>query len=94
MNNDAPVATTKVDPAYPPDLLRDRVEGTVVLYAIIHADGTISDIRVLSGVDERLNANAVKALGRWKFTPGSKHGEAIDLEAVVQIPFRATRSPF
>jgi len=90
----APVATVKVDPAYPADLLRDRVEGTVVLYAIIRADGTISDIRVLSGVDDRLNANAIKALGRWKFRPGSKHGEAIDLEAVVQIPFRATKNPF
>ena len=90
----APVATTKVDPAYPPDLLRDRVEGTVVLYAVIRADGTISDIRVLRGLEERLDANAVKALGRWKFTPGSKHGAAIDLEAVVQVPFRARRTQF
>ena len=90
----APIATIKVDPAYPPDLLRDRVEGTVVLYAIIHADGSISDIRVLSSVHERLDANAIKALGHWKFTPGSKHGTAVDLEAVVRIPFHARRSQF
>lgn len=87
----APVATNKVDPAYPADLLRDRVEGTVVLYAIIRADGTISDIRVLNSVHEKLDANAIKALQRWKFMPGSKHGVPIDLEAVVQIPFRAKR---
>lgn len=85
----APIATTKVDPAYPADMLRDRVEGTVVLYAIIHADGTISDIRVLNSVHEKLDASAIRALQRWKFTPGSKHGVPVDLEAVVQVPFRA-----
>ena len=31
----APEATYKVDPAYPPDVLRDHVEGTVTLYAVI-----------------------------------------------------------
>ena len=90
----APVPTTKVDPAYPPDLLRDRVEGTVVLYAIIRADGTITDIRVLNSVQERLDASAIKALGGWKFTPGTKHGTAVDLEAIVKIPFHARRMQF
>ncbi len=37
----APVAMTKVDPAYPPDVLRDHVEGTVTLYAVIRTDGTV-----------------------------------------------------
>ncbi|HVY92938.1 MAG TPA: hypothetical protein VHA14_09325, partial [Bryobacteraceae bacterium] len=40
----APVAMTKVDPAYPADLMRDGVEGTVILYAIIHKDGTVGDV--------------------------------------------------
>ncbi len=84
----APVATTKVDPAYPPDVLRDRVEGTVTLYAVIHMDGTVSNIRVLDSLDSRLDQNAVHALSGWHFRPGTKNGEPVDIEAVVQIPFR------
>ncbi len=84
----APVATTKVDPAYPADVLRDRIEGTVTLYAVIRTDGTVGDIKVLSGVDDRLDANAVHAFYSWHFRPGMKNGEPIPIEAVVQIPFR------
>ena len=84
----APVATTKVDPAYPPDVLRDRVEGTVTLYAVIRADGTVDDVRVLDSLDSRLDENAVRALSHWHFRPGTKNGEPVALEAVVQIPFR------
>jgi TonB family protein len=90
----APVAMTKVDPAYPAELIRERVEGTVVLYAIIHKDGTVGEVRVLHSVQGRLDESARTALARWKFRPGTKNGQAVDLEAVVQIPFRAVRMPF
>ena len=84
----APEATYKVDPAYPPDVLRDHVEGTVTLYAVIEPDGSVNGIRVLDSLDSRLDDNAVKALARWRFRPGSKNGEPVAVEAVVQIPFR------
>jgi TonB family protein len=90
----APEAIKKVDPAYPQDLVHDRVEGTVVLYAVIHADGSVGDVRVLEGVDERLNENARKALAQWKFRPGTKDGVPVDVEAVVRVPFRVKRSEF
>ena len=73
----APVATTKVDPAYPPDVLRDHVEGTVTLYAVIRIDGTVDDIKVLDSLDSRLDENAVRALARWHFRPGTKNGEPV-----------------
>jgi len=84
----APVATTKVDPAYPPDVLRDRIEGTVTLYAVIGTDGRVDDIKVLESLDSRLDANAIHALYSWRFRPGMKNGEPVAIEAVVQIPFR------
>ncbi len=84
----APVALSKVDPAYPADAMRDNVEGTVTLYAVIHADGTVSGIKVLGSVDPRLDQAAERALARWQFRPGTKAGEPVELEAVVMIPFR------
>jgi TonB family protein len=85
----APVATVKVDPAYPEALREEGKEGVVVLYAVIRANGTVSDVRVLRSLNDRLDANARAALLRWHFQPGTKHGNAVDLEAVVQIPFKA-----
>jgi TonB family protein len=84
----APVAISKVDPAYPAEAMRDNVEGTVTLYALIHADGTVSGIKVLNSVDPRLDEAAVHALSRWQFRPGTKNGDPVELEAVVLIPFR------
>ncbi len=87
----APVVVTKVDPAYPPDVLRDHVEGTVTLYAVIRTDGSVADIRVLDSLDDRLDQNAMHALSLWHFRPGIKNGEPVAVEAVVQIPFRMKR---
>lgn len=91
-NLSQPMATKKVDPAYPLQLMRENVAGTVILYAVIHADGTVGDVRVLRGVDERLDRFASDAVAQWKFQPAMKNGTAVDVEATFQIPFRPTRA--
>jgi TonB family protein len=83
----APVARRKVDPGYDPDAVRERLEGVVVLYAIIRHDGTVGSVKVLRGFDPRLDENAVRALERWQFDPARRNGTPVDLEAVVHIPF-------
>ncbi len=90
----APVATFKVDPAYPAELLREHLEGTVTLYAVIRADGSVTAVRVLHGIDTRLDESARLALAQWHFTPARKNGATVALEAVVQIPFRSRKLPF
>ena len=90
----APEAITKVDPAYPQDLMLDRVEGTVILYAVIHADGSVGEVKVLEGFDDRLNENARKALEQWRFRPGTKDGLPVDIEAIVRVPFKVPRRAF
>jgi TonB family protein len=87
-----PVAMEKSDPGYPLELIRANVHGMVTLYAVIHADGKVGEIRVLNSPDERLDAYAAKALARWKFVPAERAGKAVALEAVVEIPFRVRRN--
>src|SRR5438046_9222041 len=72
--------------------MRRNVQGTVTLYAIIRSDGSVGDVRVLQGVDDRLDAYARAALTHWRFQPATKNGNAVDLEAVVAIPFRVSRT--
>jgi TonB family protein len=86
-----PMATRKVDPAYPAQLMRENVHGTVILYAVIHADGSVANIRVLRGADERLDRFAAEAVSQWKFEPATKKGTPVDVEATFQIPFRPAR---
>jgi TonB family protein len=86
-----PAATKKVDPAYPTQLMQQNVAGTVILYAIIHADGTVGSVRVLRGVDDRLDQYASQAIAQWKFQPATKNGAPVDVEATFQIPFKPGR---
>jgi TonB family protein len=87
----APVAEKKVDPAYPTELMRQNVAGTVTLAAVIHSDGSVDGVHVLSSADDRLNEYARSALVRWHFRPATKNGNPVDLQAVVTIPFRPVR---
>jgi TonB family protein len=88
----APVPTEKTDPGYPLELMRTNVHGMVTLYAVIHSDGRVGDIRVLNSPDERLDAYAASALARWKFLPAERAGKPVALEAVVVIPFRVRKT--
>jgi TonB family protein len=86
-----PAATRKVDPAYPLQLMRENVAGTVILHAILHADGTVGNVRVLRGIDDRLDRFASEAVAQWQFQPATKNGSPVDVEATFQIPFRPAR---
>jgi TonB family protein len=84
-----PVPMEKSDPGYPLELMRTNVHGQVTLYAVIHSDGKVGDIRVLSSPDDRLDHYATSALSHWKFAPAEKDGKPVAIEAVVVIPFKA-----
>lgn len=83
----SPVPLRKVDPKYPPTLVAERVEGEVVLYGVIAADGSVGQIQVVRGVDDQLDENAKNALAQWKFKPATKAGEPIAVEVIAHIPF-------
>jgi TonB family protein len=83
-----PVPLRKVDPKYPPALVSARVQGDVILYAIIRKDGSVDSIQLVKGIEPRLDQNAMEALARWKFRPAARRGDPVELEAVVTIPFR------
>ena len=83
----APVPVRKVDPKYPQSAIKQRIDGEVILYAIIRKDGHVDSIQLVRGVDPLLDQNAMEALARWQFRPASREGQPVDLEAVIHIPF-------
>jgi TonB family protein len=82
-----PVPVEKADPKYPPELIKAHVKGEVVLYAIVRTDGSVDSIQVVRGLDPQLDRNAIEALERWKFRPGTRAGAPADFESVIYVPF-------
>jgi TonB family protein len=89
-----PLAHRKVDPKYFSEAVDERKEGTVQLFCVIGKDGTVSNIEMLKGFDPRLDASAREALAKWEFYPAMRQNEPVEVEVVVEIPFRvAPRLP-
>jgi TonB family protein len=84
----APVPHRKVDPKYIAQAAEERVEGKVQLLCVIRRTGDVDHIELVRGIDDRLNQSAMEALAKWKFTPASRGGEPVDVDVLVEIPFR------
>lgn len=84
-----PVPLRKVDPKYPPSLMSAKIQGDVILYAIIRRDGSVDSIEIVQSVDPRLDQNAMEALSRWRFQAARREGRNVELATIVRIPFRA-----
>ncbi|MGO9087200.1 MAG: TonB family protein [Candidatus Sulfotelmatobacter sp.] len=77
----------KVDPVYPANALRLRVEGAVELLATISKAGDITQVQVLSG-DKQLTGAAVDAVKRWKYKPYLLNGEPVEIQTQVTMRFK------
>jgi len=82
-----PVVHRKVDPKYSPALVAERVEGKVQLACVIDEAGKVSNVEVVRGADTRLNEAAEQALAKWEFYPATRHGEPVEVDVLVEIPF-------
>jgi protein TonB len=77
----------KVQPKYPPNSLRLRVEGGVQLMATISKTGDISAVKILSG-DPQLSHAAVDAVKQWKYKPYLLNGLPVEIQTQVTVNFK------
>lgn len=75
-----------VAPTYPPEAGRARIEGTVVLLAVIGKDGSVQDVRVESGLPILAQA-AIDAVKQWRYRPYVLHGEPVEVDSRITINF-------
>ena len=79
-----------VAPAYPPDAGRARIEGAVVLMAVIGKDGSVQDVRVESGLPLLAQA-AIDAVKQWRYRPYMIDGEPVEVDSRITINFTLSR---
>lgn len=76
----------KVAPVYPPEAKRARVQGTVILAAIIGKDGRIKNLQVVSGPSALADA-AVGAVQQWRYRPYILLGEPVEVDTQITVNF-------
>ena len=82
----AEVVSHPVDPNYPMLAKQMKVQGSVVLQALIGKDGNIQDLQVLSG-PAILSAAAREAVKQWRFKPYLQAGQPVETEARITVNF-------
>ena len=75
-----------VTPQYPPEAGRARIEGTVLLMAVIGKDGSVKDVRVESGLPILAQA-AIDAVRQWRYKPYMIDGEPVEVDSRITINF-------
>ena len=87
----APVIVTRVEPGYPPAMMRAGVPATVVVRCIIGKNGEVRDAQVTVPAQPPFNAEVLKAVAQWRFTPGSLNGRAVDTYMNLTVHFAVKR---
>jgi len=76
----------RVEPKYPALARAARVQGSVVLRAVISRGGTIENLQVLNG-HPLLTGAAVDAVRQWRYRPYILNGEPVEVETEVTVNF-------
>jgi protein TonB len=82
----AEIISRPVEPNYPLLAKQMKVQGAVVLEALIGRDGNIQDLHVLSG-PTILSAAAREAVKQWRFRPYLLSGQPVETEARITVNF-------
>jgi periplasmic protein TonB len=76
-----------VEPAFSPKSKEAYVEGTVRISTVVTTAGVATNCRVVSGLNAEEDRTAVDALKQWKFQPGTKSGQAVNVRVTVEVSF-------
>lgn len=77
----------RVEPGYPPQMLRTRLRQTVVVRCVIDRNGRVRDAQVVSNSLPPFNHSVLAAVRQWRFTPGSLRGNAVETYLDLTVNF-------
>ena len=85
-----PLLVHRVEPTYPPLAKQTRIQGTVVIDAVIDEHGDIAEMKVLSGPPLLISA-AMDAVRQWKYQPTYLNDEPVPVQLSVTVTFRISQ---
>jgi TonB family protein len=84
-----PRIVREVKPQYTSEAMRAKVQGTVLLECVVLADGTVGRVDVVRSLDPTfgLDLEAIKAARQWRFQPGTRFGEPVNVMVTIELTF-------
>jgi TonB family protein len=82
-----PAILSRVDPEYTEEARAARYQGTVILEVIARKDGSADVVRVVRALGLGLDEQAIKAVKQWRFRPGMRDGQPVDVILNVEVSF-------
>lgn len=82
-----PELVYKVDPGYTVEAQKAKISGTVMLSILVGTDGRVCDIHVLEKLEPGLDARAITAVSKWRFTPATRAGTPVAFRARAGVSF-------
>ena len=83
----APALIREVKPNYTSDAMKRQVQGVVEMSTVVKTDGSVGPIEITRSLDPDLDEEAMKALRQWKFRPGTKDDQAVNVEVNIEMTF-------
>ena len=81
----------RVEPVYPPLAIPSRIEGDVVIRAVIGRDGGIENLTVVSGHPFLIRA-AMDAVRQWQYQPFLLSGRPVEVDTQITVRFRLSKN--
>jgi TonB family protein len=84
-----PIPLYEERPQYTPAAMDAKIQGDVLLEAVVLIDGTVGDVSIVQSLDSTygLDQQAVDAMKQWTFQPGTRNGEPVRVAVQVQMTF-------
>lgn len=83
-----PIVIVMTKPNYTDAAIRAKIQGNVLLQAIVRKDGNIDSFRILRGLGHGLDEAAIQEIStKWRFRPGTKDGRPVDVIAMIEVQF-------
>lgn len=80
-------------PPYTEEAAQAVIEGTVLVRANIRSDGTVANCKIIRGLGYGLDEAAIRTItASWRFKPATFNGNAVDVDANIQVTFGLNRS--
>ena len=76
-------------PGYTGEAMRAKIQGIVLLEAVVMPDGTVGQVHITRSLDSTfgLDQEAIKAIKKWKFAPGTRLGQPVPVLVDVEMTF-------
>jgi TonB family protein len=83
----APVKISAPQPQYTEIARKARIQGVVIVQAIINKQGEVTDVKVLKGLPMGLDQSAVDAIRKWRFEAATLNGKPVDVYYNLTVNF-------